>query len=498
MKLKEIFRKFFKFFNPTPDIGGLEISDSAIRYLTFSGVRLKRTVINLPPGTVADGPVKNRSRLIEPLKNLHRQITGSDKKTINIIATAFSVNVYSQVFNVPLIIDDKKQAEAVRLNLEMISPFDIKNAYYDAQHLNEAPPGQAGFLGVFTNAEIVDQFTIALESANFNAVAFEFPALSLSRLIKQLSEVDFYGSHIFLDVSGEGLNFLILVKGDLYFNHFISWQSIQEVGREATISDIETIIIREFKRLVSFYGNRIGRPLDTIVLLFPRPLPDLQKAVEESFPIKVQVPILDSFPELSAGWFPVLGAALRGLMPRSQDRLISLAAVGTEDKYFKSRITYFVGTWRNIILTSLAFILLIFLSADAFLMRIGRLAERELLGKLAQSEVQEVDRLQKEAQEFNRLVGLASSLKQKSAAWSPVLEQLNKLAANITLDRIFIDINKRVILNGRAQSEAAAIAFKNKLLQEKNFDKVILPLSSFRPNPESLISFTVNFEIKSF
>lgn len=496
---KELTKRIVEFLNPKPDIGGLDINDSAIRFVDFSGRTFKKASVILSPGIVTDGQVRNRAGLIEALKNLHGKLAKSKKKIINVIVTGSSSNIYTQVFNIPFLKEGKKIDEAVKLNLEMISPFDVKNAYYDAQQLAVKEGDRIEFLGAFTNASVIEQFKSVFKEANFNIVAFEFPALSLSRLVGQLSGVDSSGSHLILGIHGEGVNFLILIKEYLYFNHFISWRTMKEEQHVSNLDDIYNVIIKELKRLINFYGNRFNAPLDSLILFLPKPMGDLNKLIRDNFPLKVFLPSVSSFPDVSSEWFPALGAAFRGLIPRSEDKFISLAAVGTEESYFRNRVSHFAATWRNIVLAALGFLLVVFWMADGVLARTGKSAERELLGKLAEPDVQEVEALQNQARDFNRKIRLISFLEQKRIDWSKFLEYLNKAVGNsATIDRVYIDSLKRVILNGHTISETNAVELKNKILQDKNFDKVSLPLSFLQTNPDGSISFTLNFEIKSF
>lgn len=497
MPPRSIFKRIEKFLNPAPNISGLEISDSAIRFVDLAKPG-RRAVIYLSPDIVVGGEVKNRGALIGALKDLRRELGLPENKKVNVVVTAASPNVYTQIFNVPLGIREQNFQEAIQLNLEMISPFDIKTAYYDAHLLKEAPSGQASFLGAFASAALIDQFVIALEGSGFNVVAFEFPPLSLSRLIKQLSEVDFFGSHILVDISSEGLHFLILVKGDLYFGHFLSWKEVQSSRPTIALEDVADVTVREIKRLISFYNNRINRPLDTIVLASPKPLTDLERAIRDNFPsLKVQLPVLDAFPDLSSAWFPALGAALRGLISRIDDVFISLMAVGTEQNYFQSRILHFISAWRNIFAATLGFLVFLFLAIYVVLIQTEHSSEKELLGNLTKPDVQEVGQLQQQAAEFNRLVSIANFIKQKMTPSSLLLERLNILAGrSVSLERVYLDSTRKVTVNGRTTTENEAINFKNRLLKESGFDKVVLPLSSFQPGPNNSILFSVNFELK--
>src|SRR3989338_6417193 len=106
MKGKSIFKKIVKFLNPIPDIGGLEISDTAIRFIDLTHGKILRAAVNLPPGVVEGGEVKNRSALVAALKSLRRDLGIQEKVVINAIVTAASPHIYTQIFRVPMGIRD--------------------------------------------------------------------------------------------------------------------------------------------------------------------------------------------------------------------------------------------------------------------------------------------------------------------------------------------------------------------------------------------------------
>ena len=77
------------------------------------------------------------------------------------------------------------------------------------------------------------------------------------------------------------------------------------------------------------------------------------------------------------------------------------------------------------------------------------------------------------------------------------MNRLNILSGqSVSLERVYLDPNKKITINGKTASEAEAINFKNRLLKDSNLDKVVLPLSSFQPGPNNTVLFSVNFEWK--
>src|SRR3989344_444650 len=144
---------FKKILNPAPLIGGLEISDLVLRFARMENGRLKQASIQLPPGIMAGGKVADRGKLLAALNGLHQQIDPM-KKAVHVVLLIPTNNVYTQAFNMPLVAD-KNVDEAARLNLQMISPADLKSSYYGYQMIGETKQGQLEALGAFANSQIV-------------------------------------------------------------------------------------------------------------------------------------------------------------------------------------------------------------------------------------------------------------------------------------------------------------------------------------------------------
>lgn len=497
------FKKLLKFLNPAPAVGALEITDSTLRFLRIDNGNLVKASLGLPPGIIEDGKIKDRPNFVAALKNLHHQIASVKKKTPIIISISAN-NVYSQVFTIPFL-SEKRLEDAAKLNLQMISPTEIKDAYYDWQIVGEtsAEGGQLEILGAFVNSSLVDELSNALSETDFEVVGAEFSSLALARTVKEVGAgADFNRACILLDISGDGLNFMILRNGNLYFNYFHSWRSLA-AGKEnepvngVSVAILEEFIQREIQRLVSFFSTHWSGKIEEVVLVSESLKAEIAKLIQEKLSLKVRELALKEYSGLTANWFGILGAALRGQIPRSQDKFISLAAAGTEERYYRWQILNFIRIWRNAILASLGFIFLVFMIVDSFLARNLSSLNRKLSLNLALPAVSEINFLRDQAKEFNRLVDLASKANEKSTKRSPLFETLSVLAGRaITLERVYADYsNNSVFINGTASNETAAINFKNRLASEPNFSEVFLPLASIETNRDGTVAFQVSFKM---
>ena len=323
-------KKFLNILNPQLKIGALEINDLELKFCRLDGNIPFLASLKLPAETIKDGKIVNREIFLASLINLHKKIVSKRKKKVCSVINISDSHIYTQVFTLPSIGSNHFE-EAAKLNLRMISPIDFENAYADWQMIgkNTGPSGESEFLGAFIGKQIVDEFDAVLKEAGFAPAAIEFPGLSLARLAADFGAFEDGNSYLLLYVGGQGLSFNLIKEGSLYFNHFVSWQSVYGNERKVTFEAFKKFVIDEIKRVVSFYGSRFNGQINNFVLVSSGLEKEILKAVSENFPVKSQLLTLKKFKDLPIDWFPVFGSALRGVIPRSQDIIISLAPVGT-------------------------------------------------------------------------------------------------------------------------------------------------------------------------
>ena len=171
-------------------------------------------------------------------------------------------------------------------------------------------------------------------------------------------------------------------------------------------------------------------------------------------------------------------------------------AIGTEKGYFQEEALNFIKVWRNVFVTSLGFLALIFILMDSFLANHSVNLKNQLREVAQAPEGAEVLRLQKNVRSFNQLMDKALVAKEKSVPWSPFFSKINSLiGSDISLTRVFIDKEQNsALLIGKTDDQATVINFKNSLIQE-GFKNVSLPLSNITVNADKTVSFTITFSL---
>lgn len=479
-------------------IGALEVSATSLKYLLVRGNTIVQASLRLPPGVIEKGIIKNREVFVSALKSLHLQISPI-ANPINIILTVPSNLVFAQAFNVPMVAKESLN-EAIVLNLQMVSPNKIEESYYDYQEIKiNKDLGHLDLLGAFTAKGPIDEYDKTLREANFVPVAVEFPGLSLTRLIRQRwGGIELEQHYLLVYVSGEGVLMMILKNGNLAFNHFTPWEDALAATSSLSFPQVKEILKREMQRVMNFYLSRTGKSIEEAVLVSPVFNYEIVKLASEELKLKIRNLTIAELPKLQPSWFPVLGAALRGLVSRSKDTDISIAATGSQAEYYQERALNFVGLWRNIIVGTLVLVLASFILIDTIFSKQQKQLEQRLAAPVDEMTTKGSVMVRGKIEAFNTLLAMVSSTSKNENAWSPTLKSLSKIAGDeISFDRIYINKGDlRGLINGRGASDEGILAFKDRLAADPSTASVDLPLSNIKIDADKSSTFSLTAKFK--
>lgn len=501
-------KRILNILNPKPRIGGLEINSSDLRFIFIKDNNFISASIKLPVGIIEEGQIKDKDNLKIVLLKLHSQISSKTKEKIYTVLSIPDNNIYIQIFSLPAM-NISNFEEAVKLNLQMVSPVNFSEVYADWQKVGETEnnDGQIEILGAFVKRQIVDEYIQCLKETNFIVAGIEFPGLAISRLISGLKNIN--DPNILLRLDSAGLNFSIIKNYNLYFNHFVSWPTGK---RQISLTVFQDLIIQETQRILNFSSKYLPRAKFNNILLIASALEDkVSQIITGNFPLSViklnlepkmtnpnnQWSITNNqLPTISSNWFCALGSALRGLIPRAEDTIISLSVIGTEEEFRQEQIINFIRNWRNIILASLSFVLIIFIIVYVFLIKTADSLNKRLINFASEHNQQAFISLREEANNFNNRINLALQAKNQVFDWSPFLKKIENLTSNeIIIDRIFIQsLDAPILLNGRTIDKKTIIDFKKKIESDPEFKEVDLPLSNIASAPDNSFKFSISFK----
>lgn len=479
-------------------IGGLEIADSALRFVVWDGETFKMTGLRLPPDVVVGGQIKDKTQFIEALKLLHDQILGPKKRStkINVVVSLSSIGIYTQVFTLPFI-EGESLEKAVQLNIQMISPLDFSEAYSGWQFANkEADKVRLEILSAFANRGIIDEFTSALQKGGYLTVAVESRALSIARLLKEAgSGFEKEGSYVVMSVDGSGLDFLVIRHGQLHFDYFTSWRDVQAGSKEISPEIFRSAVTRSLHQVLNFYNSHWQEPLAEIVLITTGFREEVAKLVQENFSLAVRDFTISTAQTVAPDWFVALGSAVRGLIPRRIDKEISLLGIDAQEEFSQEQVMGFLRFWRVLMPVASLIFIVAFLSVNFSLDKINKDLLAQVSSVSSGAQAGEMKNLENQISNFNKGVGYLGYIENGTTLKTPLLQELQKYSDEngITLTRVYYQaVGTPISVNGTSKDPDALLAFKKDVEGDSLFANVSLPPANVNVSTQG-VEFSMTF-----
>src|SRR3989344_924781 len=170
-----------------PPFFGMDISDLTIKFLRVSdGGGTKKTIkyfgeINIEPGIIVEGEVKNESSLSEILKKNLKDSEGKRVHEKFVVASLPEEKSFVRIIQLPKL-KPSELATAVRWELEGNIPLPLDQVYFDYEVVGqEKPSDHTDVLITAFPRIIVDSYTEALKSAGLYPLALELESQAISR-----------------------------------------------------------------------------------------------------------------------------------------------------------------------------------------------------------------------------------------------------------------------------------------------------------------------------
>jgi len=497
MKIKDFFKKLIRIISRTENIGGLVLGDSSFNYAKIVNGAIRKSSLRLIPGMVEAGRVKDRKAVVVALSQLKKQISPRKEK-INAIVSLENTLVYSQVFSLPQL-EKRLLAEAANLNMQMISPIDIKQAYYGYQLLGPVASGsnQTELLAAFIPANIVDEWISVLGEAGFSVAAVEYRALSLVRALNVFKKFDEKKVYVVLVLSNEGMDLTLVKNAGLYFDYFSSWRAIQGDKRDIPFDLVEKTIVAEMGKVINFSSFRFGGRIDRIYLLAPGLTEEIRNFLAKRFPETGIEELFSPEEKIYPAGVESFGTALRGEISRSRDENITLGPISVAEEYFYNQTLSFIGFWRNAVAAALAFFIVISLGGRIFLS--GLTGSIQAVPQISAANAEELNTLEKQVREFNRAVSIISESRGQENKISPIINLVENSAESsiVRISRFSFQDDSRIFsVNGSASSPKEIFDFKRLLENNPSISDILLPLPSNSSGPENRSIFNLSFKVK--
>lgn len=476
--------------------GGLEITDTMLRFAWSTGGAWHFAGVRIPPGVVVQGRVADITQFTEALWSLREQIFGSRKKDtlIHTVVSIGSLPVYMQVFSLPLL-SGKQLDEAITLNLAVASPMEAGRAYMGWQiAATDDSLGKMDLLSAFIDRTIVDSYIVPLKEAGFLAAVAEPHTISLARLVRTMGagQLD-PAPRLILIEQEEGIDMIIMKNGILYFHYFVAWGGLETDTKEIPWESFSIVFKDQFKKVINFYASHFSGSISSLTLIAPALSERLAPIITNEFGIEVLQFAMEGGANLTPEWFAPLGAGIRSTMSLREDKELSLLGNTAREEYVRLQTLKFLGFWRVAFPIWLVVLLVIAFGANSLVVR----NRDELEGRAAlvsgSDEIKQIVDLTAKAKEFNTSV-MALGTAVQTDFDIPNVEKVRLLlnAHEASFTSLTISPAGQVSLAGQISSEEKLLELADTIKKNPEYSSLSLPLQGVVSN-ERGISFSMSF-----
>jgi hypothetical protein len=482
--------------------GGLEITDQALRFAYAEGDVWHVHAMRLEPGVLEKGRIKDKKLFIENLFALKADIVGADGRDKKIGATVAigEEAVYNQIFILPEL-KGLALESAIRLNMQMASPMDIGQVYAGWQiAARNEESSHIEVLAAFADRSMVDEIVSALFESRFVPIAVESKALALARLLRERGTgVDLGASYLLVNVDDAGLEFLIIRKGQLYFEYANPWRDLVDEKGAIAFDKFKNSLAIGLRQVMNFYLQHWNDPIAGVIVSGTTFLDEVGVIVRETLALPtLPLVVAGSSQTLSSEWFPVMGAALRGSgVRRKKEDGITLLGEGAQAIVFRDRITHFLEFWSWFVPVALASLLIVFGVAYFFLAGVQasiapyQSSESQLAPVISAA----LEKLAPQVADFNQSVAFIQSIQAGESPKYTIVQSVAAVASAsaVTVTKlIFQGSSQPISLDGNAQSQDQIVAFKT-ALATAGFTNINLPLMNLQSNGGAY-AFSMTFQ----
>ncbi|MEK7187993.1 MAG: pilus assembly protein PilM [Patescibacteria group bacterium] len=499
MRLPGVIKKILEAIRVETPIGGLEISDSNLRFAVPGVGHWDVYSQKLSVGVVQDGIIKDPARFKEAAEALRKLVKERyGRKKIPVIVSLASSQIYTQALPLP-IIQESEADKVIDLNLKMVSPLQYDEVYAGWQYVKkDQTAGRFEILSAFLRRSVVETLDQALEEAHFRPLALEPRSLSLARLLRNLGGPQKNAQPVaILSVNDEGINFLVVKEGQLYFEYTELWRNLYEAGKTITAAEFQSAIKRSVQQLVNFYSQKWPEPLSEFLIVAPSLVLEVEKVLKDDFSFPARELVFSESKAISGEWFAAVGAAWRGFSLSREDDELSLLGHTARNAFGRERFIDFLALWSVITPVTLGLIMIGLLATDFMIVKEVRRLQLDPILTANSSEQATLAALEARASRFNANIGLIQTIRQGKDFKGPLIENVLTHASSsaVEVTSLRMQNERSLLLNGRASSQEKIIAFKNDL-KNSGFTSVDLPLSTIRQDGANY-TFTMTFSLNT-
>lgn len=455
-------------------VAGLEVTDTFLRVALIGLAKKGKGKFNpkirvlaeqpLEEGVVCGGEIKDEASFVKSLQLLIKE---SNINTKYLIVSISAERMYSKVFSFPKSVQGEKLEETMNLVSDFQLPLSRDAIYLDWEKISDTQQSEA-FL-VAGDKVIVDAYMNSFNLAGVYPVAIEFSPISLGRVF---NNEDSDEATLVVSFSNNSSEISVFKRKFLYFYRNVPY----EFFSKKTIN-------HEIGRVKGFFESENN-----------------SKVTKETTADKLATDSLfaDSLTEKEDHrWLVSLGAALRGLIPRSQDNLVSVMPVGTEEAYENRRAEVFSGFLVGITIGLCVFFSVVFLGIWIFMKDFKHKIEDKENNLVAISSQGEWAEIEEKAKKINQTVAVASNLIKIMPEWSVLADEVKSITSeDISVSELSLSsVNESGSIKGSAKNRASLNLFKKNLEESDFLKEVTMPLTNLEQKND--IPFTISFKLNN-
>ncbi len=476
-------------------VAGIEISDSVVRIAFLRPLKKTRGIKVLAPNTsniqkdelilieepiaaniIVQGVVVDKVLLGKTLRNIWiKAKLGTDYAIVAIPDD----KIYSRIFSFPKTIGGTRLTEAMDLAISFQLPMKTEDIYLDWERTQGAAYSNEVLLSIIPRT-VAHGYVEALEEAGIKTLAVESHLASIARAVKQEPGL----TAIFTKKTPDGATVFVIKNGLLRFSRTFPLQFISEDKIHFEVEKIKSALEAGTKE-VGTLGADKNRSVAVHDLL--------TATVRDDY---ANYPELSRSKETNFKWLVPLGAVIRGQISESEDNLISLLPVGTEEAYAYQKATTFVTLIRNMTVGVSVFFIFAFLAAYIFMLSLSQGTSRTIATLSAGAVSPELLKKELSMGHMKALIGTASGVLSETPLWSIVIDEINsRIIDGIVISNFqATSITEKMSLTGIAKDRATLNLFKKSFQASTIFSEIDLPTTNIAQ--KGGVPFTVSFRLK--
>lgn len=451
-------------------IGGLEIADNGFRFS-----RLKKDKSGLKVELLFEELLTEKEALAgEPVitDKLIKFIKAHNLEYV--IISLPSNNVFVKTYDFNLNMSDDKIAEAMALNIDLQLPRKKTEIYCDWMRIDSQDNKK--ILLTYILSDYVNSLIAKIKKTGIKVIAIESHQLSLARCLKQtLGETT-----LVIERDAKYTSFYLIRNNNLFFS------------QSAPSERIGANLNKEINKIIN-YQDYQNVTIKNIILIGPFSETEIKKLQVKA----TKLELVNEFKQIqNTKWAIVLGAALRGLIPRKDDKMISLMIIGTEKAYYQEKIRATVNFLISVSVALCIFFVGIFLlSWQLITVKQNDYNKQILSFNLSGSSIGSTA-LKDEASFFNNLIGQTASLVKEEVTWSKIIGEIkDKTTADIIINNVSLpSADGELSVTGIAANRDAINVLKKSFETSSLFEATNIPLSNLGKKVD--IPFSMTFKLK--